>query len=399
MFVFHALVLVRVWNQLGAGYPDFTSFYSAGKIIRAGHGSRLYDEAEQRRAQQEFASRVQIRPGPLPYNHPPFEALVFLPLAHFPYFTAYLLWNLINLMLLIALVFLLRPHLSLLQQWPVGSWMLVLLSFFPIFIALLQGQDIILLLFVLGLVLVALEKKADLVAGCCLGLGLFRFHLVLPLALVLLWQRRSKALFGFLLVSCSLIVISIAVVGEATALSYPWYLWHLAQIAGRGAMLPSDMPNLRGLLEAFPSERIPRALTHALVGLTSVSLLLLAAARGKTRAGGSSLHLGFSLVLVLTVLVSYHAMPHDLSLLILPVLLLANYLQNNPALQKGTRLALLGPVVVLFLSPLLLTLMLYHRVNLLAVVLLLWMWGIMREIESQPISPLSQTTPILPDAG
>src|SRR5437773_11185140 len=100
------------WNSrdlIRKGYPDFTIFYSAGKILREGLGVKLYDESTQYRIQQEFAAGVSIRQGPLPYNHPPFEALLFLPFTYLPYFSAYLLSNVITLRLLCHFPFLLRP--------------------------------------------------------------------------------------------------------------------------------------------------------------------------------------------------------------------------------------------------------------------------------------------------
>ena len=50
-------------------------------------------------------------------------------------------------------------------------------------------------------------------AGCCLGLGIFRFHLVLPLVLILLYRRRGKVLFGFVATAALLGLISVAIIG------------------------------------------------------------------------------------------------------------------------------------------------------------------------------------------
>src|SRR2546426_11491671 len=100
-----SLHLLLAWNAAGLirkGYPDFTIFYSAGKIVRQGLGSKLYDEQTQYRVQQEVAAGVSIRQGPLPYNHPPFEALIFVPFTSPPYFTAYFLCGLAPLLILVA---------------------------------------------------------------------------------------------------------------------------------------------------------------------------------------------------------------------------------------------------------------------------------------------------------
>jgi len=170
MLSLHLLLAWDATDLIRKGYPDFTIFYSAGKIVRQGLGSKLYDEQTQYRVQQEFAAGVSIRQGPLPYNHPPFEALIFVPFTWLPYFTAYLLWDLVNLLILVALPSLLRPHVPLLQRVPVAGWLFVSLAFFPVFVALLQGQDIILLLLLFTLAFVSLKSRADFAAGCWLGL-------------------------------------------------------------------------------------------------------------------------------------------------------------------------------------------------------------------------------------
>src|SRR5579863_7910588 len=98
--VLHGWVLWRSHDFIVRGYEDFTSFYTAGKIVLRGEGVRLYDRQLQWQVQQEFASSVSNRTGPLPYIRPPFEALLFLPLASLSYPAAVEIWTLIKLILL-----------------------------------------------------------------------------------------------------------------------------------------------------------------------------------------------------------------------------------------------------------------------------------------------------------
>src|ERR1700676_244824 len=195
------------WNvreSIRKGYSDFAIYYCAGTIVRQGLGPRLYDEAPQFKVQREFSPDVAIRLGALPYNHPPFEAALFVPLTFFSYPAAFVLWDLANLAVLIRLPFLLGPHLPQLQNYPWPLWVLTSLSFFPIFMDLLQGQDAILLLFLYALAFVDLKKNRDTFAGGWLALGLFKPHLVLPFILLLLVQGRRKILPGFTLIAVML---------------------------------------------------------------------------------------------------------------------------------------------------------------------------------------------------
>ncbi len=145
------------------------------------------------------------------------------------------------------------------------------------------------------------------------------------------------------------------------------------------------MPNLRGLVDSIGTARISKVVANGIVAVASIALVLLASFKWNLASTGMVFDLGFSLCLVVTVLVSYHALAHDLSLLLLPVYLLANHFRITEP-RGWTRLAVLGPIVVLFFSPL--QMVLWFRqgeFNLLALVLLVWVCGIAREISDQEV--------------
>jgi hypothetical protein len=381
VFLLHALIFWSLRGKIRQGYSDFSIFYTAGRIIRQGSADRLYDTSLQFQIQRQFGSQVYIRKGALPYNHPPFEALLFVPLARLSYPTAFTAWDLLNLAILATLPLLLRPYVPLLQRSAAVLWWLAMLAFFPVFTALLQGQDSIPLLLLFSLVYIAFRKNQEFAAGCWLGLGLFRFHLVLPLILILLLHQKRKALLGFLLVAIALGLLSIGVVGWKAALHYPAYVWNVEKSTGAFSSLIAAMPNLRGLVHVF----FPPTLSVT-VGVSIVSALLLLAAwlQWDESALDRRFDLSFSLTTVATVLVSYHVLAHDLCLLLLPLLLLANDFDKSGLPQGGKRIALLGPMIVLFLSPVQMLLWFHFgQFSLLAAVLLLWFYGISRELSDR----------------
>jgi hypothetical protein len=381
MLSLHIVVAWRSRDLVRKGYPDFTALYSAGKIVREGLGKQLYDTQTQFRIQQEFAAGVSIRQGPLPYIHPPWEALVFVPFTWFSYPAALLLWDGVNVLILLSLPFLLRNLLPRLKQVSPLFWLFVSLAFYPIFFDLLQGQDILPLLLFFTLAFVSLKQHNDLAAGCWLGLGLFRFHLVLPLVFILLLHKRLKALLGFVLVAFVLALVSIAIVGWNGALSYPGFVWHIETVMGHGAIVPVDMPNLRGLFHTFLAAHGSKLVIQLIVGVLSVALLFFASAKWQAAKEGTAFDLGFSLVVVSTILVSYHANTYDLALLFLPVMLLTNHLAGAELKDRWNWLALIGPMLLLFVSPIqMLLLQKYGKLSLLSPVLLLWAWGLASEI-------------------
>jgi len=140
------------------GYPDFSIFYSAGKMVSARMAGSLYDERVEFQVQRQFAPEVSIRHGALPYNHPPFEALLFVPLSFLPYLQAYLVWDALSLLLLGLALALLRRQVPRLQTRALWVWFVCAVAFFPIFICLLQGQDMLLFFFLLVAAFVCLSR-------------------------------------------------------------------------------------------------------------------------------------------------------------------------------------------------------------------------------------------------
>ena len=372
------LNLFMAWEDrdpVRKGYPDFTIFYSAGKMVRADLAGSLYDEGAEFQTQRQFAPDVSIRHGALPYNHPPFEALLFVPFTFLPYLPAYLAWNALNLALWGLAVRFLRPHVPLLQTRSVATWLLVSVAFFPIFVCLLQGQDMLLFFFLLALAYGSLKDGADFLAGCWLGMGIFRPHLVLPLAIILLFSRRLKAIFGIACSALAMGAISIGVVGWRGFLDYPAYVWRLEQVMGRGAIVPDDMPNLRGFFALFFCDGHPLALAFGAVG--SVVLMILAIRLFRSAQQAGNLELGFSVAVLVSILVSYHAFIYDLGLLLLPVWLVFGTEDGN----RGRRWDSVIPVAALFFTPLLMFLWLrLSHLNFLTPLLFLWLWGMAREI-------------------
>ncbi|MGB8970575.1 MAG: hypothetical protein WCC16_17375, partial [Candidatus Sulfotelmatobacter sp.] len=133
---------------------------------------------------------------------------------------------------------------------------------------------------------------------------------------------------------------------------------------------------------------------HVITITVSIGLLVWVIVKGRSQTHSSQrfhpefnlqeFDLQFSVAMVAAVLASYHAFPYDLSLLVIPVLLLVNYAIETASLHRYRNWSLMLPVGLLFLTPvyMLLWIRLDHF-NLFATVLLLWTWGIAREISSR----------------
>jgi Glycosyltransferase family 87 len=336
---------VKLIGFLRSGYQDFTIFYAAARMVRSGQSSALYDLSAQYRAQQEFAPNVAIRRAALPYNHPPFEALLFVPFTFLPYVPAYLLWTLLNGMMIAASLMLLRRQFVEIGNLRLAFLVLAATGFVPVVSGIVQGQDSVLLLFLFVVALTAMERGNDAAAGAALAAGLFKFHLVLPLVF-LLALRRWRLLLGFAPVAALLGGVSLAMVGVHGALHYVQLLLRLETSGAGGAIVGADMPNLRGMIARLAGGHSGASLLPLTIACSAAVILIAWWRMGPIR---DSVRFAFVLATVVTILVSYHTLTYDLSLL-LPVTVLlfaAPGPESSRPSQADTVL-----LVVLYVTPL-----------------------------------------------
>jgi hypothetical protein len=381
MLGMHAFFLWSVRSRIARGDPDFTAFYTAGKMLRSGRGAELYNPAAQQAVQREFSADSDIRRGPLRYIHPPFEALLFLPFAFFSYRDAFVLWDLLNLGLVVAVSLLLRR--TLLAAFDIRTWeiVLALLAFFPVFSNLFQGQDAIVLLLLVVLAFRALDLRADFMAGLWLGAGLFRYHLVIPLILIFaLWGRR-KIVLGFAVASAAALLVSLAIVGWQATLQYPSYLWLWVSVPGFGRTPPSLFPNLLGLVTGWSKlDNIQWMLRLAVLAL-SIGVVIIVARMKRAANDPRFFNLSLACAVAAALLVGYNTSTYDLCLLVLPLVLVARYCFRELPHRREALVALVSPALPLLVSPLwFLVGMYWQKFNLMAILLVWWLYAMRNEM-------------------
>jgi hypothetical protein len=373
----HVFFLWRVRDRIARGDPDFTVFYTAGKILREGHAAQLYQSNTQLEVQAEFARNSDIRRGPLPYIHPPFEALFFLPMTFLSYVHAFVAWNLINLAILLGVARLLKNSLRSLESTPVWQMVLLGLAFFPVFANFHQGQDAILLLLVVTLSFRALDRDADFLAGCWLGFGIFKYHLIVPLALVLTIWRGRRFILGFTASSSVAVLISLGLVGWKGLLEYPAYAWRVVSQPAFGGIPPGQLPSLFGLLAGWPFAQKIASVVPVVVAAGSAALLMIVAALRKCARDKMLFRLCFAGAVMTALLVGLSTNSYDLSLLVVPLAVIVNCRLERPLDGKP----LIAPAVPLLISPLWFLLwMRWQRINLMAVFLSGWLFVLIAEV-------------------
>jgi len=321
-----SLVLME---SLGAGFAynrsyasfDFRSFYSAGYQIRT-HPSQLYDLRQEKLVQDGVTPDEE---GVLPYYHLPYEAIIYAPFSFLSYRTAYLAFIAFNMLLLMAAFFAARPVFSSIIPWWQPRPGLMLFLFIPMMIAVTQGQDSILLLLLCCLAWKQMESGKDASAGCLLALALFKFHIAVPVAILMAIRRGWRFSSGFLLTAVAVGLSCLAIVGRTGAASLIRLLTNTTSVAEKnGSALhgvginPLAMTNLAGFLYACGTRFLSSHLAFVIVAACSLGLFIWCARLVRL----SQQNVAFSIAVLCGLLVSYHLYIHDVTLALLPAALL-----------------------------------------------------------------------------
>ena len=319
-------------NNASLEKGDFKMFYSAAIALRTGHSAELYNRDFYIPFQRQLVPSLPLQDVKV-YTHPPYELLVFWPLSYLSYKAACYSWLAISFLLAVVCGRML---------WEYAA----VLALFPLLATMLEQQDSVLALLIVVSCWLALRQGRDGWAGFFLGLALFKFQFVIPLVLVLLFWK-PKVLKGFAFSAAVVVLLSLAMVGTAGLRSYAGYISAMAHdseaaVSQLYKVDPRTNPTLRGLayeLAGGGGESVSPTAARVLpvaVGLFDVLCLLLAW-RFMRRELPAEIKFGFAVLVAL--LLSFHLLMHDLTLLALPFVLL-----------RGLRAR--WPLVPFYLAPL-----------------------------------------------
>ena len=329
------------------GRSDFRHLYTAGYMVRSGYAHQLYDNDVEYELQNKLAGSLNIN---LPFNYLAYEALFFAPLSFVGFKLAYILYFGINLVLVAACFLMLKPYLLSLRR--IWAWLplAIFVCFYPVTVALIQGQDSILMLTLIIAAFVSRRTGHELASGILVGLTLFKFHFSIPFLLLFLAWKWWRTVIGFCAASVTVAGVSLWIAGFAGMGVYLRSLVSMsvglitAQQQDFYGIHPAGMPNLRGLVSVMAGPYVSHFWVQAITIVCSTLLLFLAA---RSRPS-------FSLAVLVSVLVSYHSLIHDTALLVIPLGLLgaASILNRFPYSEWVALLA-----AVILVSPTVLILM------------------------------------------
>ena len=285
-----SLMLAMVWQVRGAAggrLSDFAAFYAGGKLLEEG---KLYDASRLQQIELEHAGKYALHHG---YVRPPFHAAMLWPLSRLDYASASFGWNVLLAAALAGFVVLWRP-----PRW--GITLLFTCISVPAFSGFINGQDTALLLFFLALATCLRRRGSHFVAGMALSLCAAKFHLFLPIPLWIVGQHAWRFGGGLAAGGGSLLLVSFLVAGWSWPLEF-----YGSATRSEFSPHPGLMPNLHGLLAAFPHGVWLEVLIGA--GLAAATWLV---------ARRMDFHYSLAFTLACGLLLSYHAYLPDMALLL-----------------------------------------------------------------------------------
>jgi hypothetical protein len=318
-------------------HADFGTFYRAGWLVRTSQIDKLYP----------------TNPPTFDFIHPAYEAPLFVPLTFLQVRPAQIAWMLVNLLILGLIIYLLRDHVRHMRSARLLP-MVLALAFFPVSYAIAQGQDSLLLTLLITLAFLKMKSCDEFSAGILLGLGAFRFQFLAPIAILFLAWKMWKSIAGMISGALCALLASIALTGISGQLQYAKMLRLLAQPASQPV---HRMSSLRAVLFAWGIESplmvvIVSAVVIAIVAWLGrcPSQITISDICGNTWVPSLN-PFAYRLLFAVTAtcLLSYHFFMHDMSVLVVPLIMLADAAISNLNYQVLVLLgaAILAPEVII----------------------------------------------------
>jgi len=346
------VVYIQKWIGLfdlpGLGAIDFISFYTAGRIARAGMYRQLYDLKIHYAIQSAIIGPDAVPGGVIMSQHPPFLAPLLGLIAFDNYNGAYIAWSAILCCILalcgvVAARFLAANGIDRRSSTVVAIGAVL---FYPVFISLLKGQDTAFVLLGALIWMWALQQRRERLAGVALALVWLKPQIALALAVPLLASRNRSA-WWFCGATALLGLYSLLLVGWGGLIDLLGLMRLSAAGWGYGTNQDAMFNFLGLMLRSAPATdgATLDVLKWAVYLLTIVCLCWFWWGR---RSALTFQQIGLSIPFIL--FASPHLHQHDLSLLLLPALGLIALLPKREDWPDVAALALLPVISLVYIA-------------------------------------------------
>ncbi len=310
---------------------DFVTFYFAGKIIKEKNGEKIYDPAYQKQVQDQILAPEKIK-GLLYYINPPSVAVAYSFFPFLPYRVAYHLHTLIMILFFVLGILILKPQL---KGFSSNWWVAGLLGmvWFPMMHTIIGGQNAALTFFLLSWGYVEIVKNRQGIAGVPLGLLLFKPQYAVPLLGLLILRKRWRTFAVAFLIGAGHYFLGAFFCGwdwPLRMLDSVGNLYHSQERIAGGTTHISiveviDFSLIQPLENLQVEERFLTFIYCIGYGIVGGVVLCLIMLWRKAIPQREDFRLFWALATAATLLISLHTQYYDLSLLILPVLLILDF--------------------------------------------------------------------------
>ncbi len=320
---------------------DFSAYVVGGRMALNGEPAMLYDLLYQSQVQRSLYGGVELEAQNI-YLAPPFVAYLHVPFAVLPYMVSVVVWALLTVALLVLSLRLLWPLVPHLHRYGLPIVLVIAFGNMPAFELLAVGQNsaVSLIIFVLGLRL--LLARRDFLAGSVLALGLFKPQLFILVPMLLLLQRRWRALGAWSVVAATLTIVSIVLVGFDGVHAYIDLLTsdvYREQLAEGAAW---KMLSLAALVRHLGLE----SFVPLVSGMALLALVALFGRHALKQGDDRHFTLLYAVSVLMIFIVSPHLFLYDGILFLLPALILL----NEDPYAPGIRVALTSAYVTTFFT-------------------------------------------------
>lgn len=293
--------------------------------------SDFYNLSMQYGWQHSFVPELTHQSQLMPFIYPSFVAVPMALMTRLPFGTAYIIYGLWNIGLLVVLCFL---NLRILKNVKTKIKVIVVVmcvTFLPIPIAIMQGQLSLLLAIALLYSWFSLRLGNKISAGLWLSLLLVRPYLIIVPLLVFIFSRQIKVLLGLAIGGATLFLISFLLVGQTGLQSYANLLVSAFNWGDAYTRHPQKMHSWNGLLSLiFNTNHLTGAhLMLWLLGIIFAVGLLLYAWKKPLKPKTNRFNLQWSMLILVMLFVSPHVNFHDLSILVVPAILIIHYVTKR----------------------------------------------------------------------
>jgi hypothetical protein len=313
------------------GY-DFITFWSASQLSLGGEPAAVFDVAKL------FAVEQATVPGidkPFLWHYPPTFQLVTLPLSLIPYIPSYLIWAWLTLLAFVLVIRKLAPA-------PQTLW--VALAFPGTYINFLQGQNGFLTAALFGGAILCLEKR-PILAGVLIGLLSYKPHMGLLIPLALICGRQWTAFFSAAITTVLFALIATAAVGTESWVAFWNDIPVVRMIVEQGLLPWAEMSGLYTGLRLLGSPSAPAYAAQLVLALG------VAAAVAWVWSRKIPVPIAAAVLAPGMLMVTPYSFNYDLTLLAVPIALLAWDGHRNGWLRGEREVLALAWLLPLVMAP------------------------------------------------